>query len=190
MGIMLLYQASRPQATIWSKVSVNFGLPYFTISTSLNVIITLIISVRLLMYRRRMRKAFPSGSPGFDITHYTSIVSMLVESSALYAVVSLLFIGFYGAKSHLLNIFLPILSQVQIIAPLLIILRVANQRAWTASTATAAMTPLEFGDALERDKGSHVASSNRTNTEQPMQFLQPAKDSELDHSLTTTSSVV
>lgn len=41
---------------------------------------------------------------------------MLVESSALYAVTSLLFIGTYGAGNNISALFLPILGQTQVCA--------------------------------------------------------------------------
>jgi len=58
---------------------------------------------------------------------------MLIESSALYAAVSICFIVPYAMSHHASAVFLSVLSRVQIIAPLLIIRRVATQRALTAS---------------------------------------------------------
>jgi len=59
---------------------------------------------------------------------------MLIESSALYAVVFLLYIGPWGANSNISDFFFPVLVETQVIAPFLIILRVANRRALTSST--------------------------------------------------------
>lgn len=115
MGIMVLYQTSRPDATLWSNVAINFGLPYFIITISLNVVITSLIAVRLLVYRYRMAQAFPDGNA--SVAPYASIATLLIESSTLYAIFSLLFIGPYAAGSHLSNVFLPILTQVQVCAP-------------------------------------------------------------------------
>ncbi|KAG5644541.1 hypothetical protein DXG03_008196 [Asterophora parasitica] len=131
MGIMTIFQSSRPNATLWSKVTVDFGLPYFCLATSLNVLLTLLISSRLYLHHRMMKKA---GSVGSSVIPYASITGMLVESSVLYAVSSLLFIGTYGANNGASALFLPILSQTQIIAPLLIISRVARQRAYGSTT--------------------------------------------------------
>lgn len=52
----------------------------------------------------------PSGAVGM----YRAVVTMLVESSALYAVNSLLFVGPWGAGSHVADIFLPILAETQV----------------------------------------------------------------------------
>jgi len=45
---------------------------------------------------------------------YRTIVTMLIESSALYAITSLLFVGPYAANDYASDIFLPILAEVQV----------------------------------------------------------------------------
>ncbi|KAF5382519.1 hypothetical protein D9615_003080 [Tricholomella constricta] len=128
MGILTIFQSSRPNASLWSAVTVDFALPYFSLSASLNILfLPLLMSFRLHLHHRMTRKkGLGSAIP------YAS-VGILVESSALYAVSSLLFIATYGANNGASALFLPILSQTQIIAPLLIISRVANQRAYGSS---------------------------------------------------------
>jgi len=132
MGITLIYQTSQPDSSIWNNVAINFGLPYFSISLSLNILLTLLIVARLAMHSRNIRNAMgaPAGASGL----YQTIITVLVESCTLYAVTSLLFVAPWGAKSHVADIFLPILAEIQVIAPLLIIRRVADQRALTTNT--------------------------------------------------------
>jgi len=112
MGILFIYQTSQPNSSIWNNVAINFGLPYFSISISLNVLLTLMIVIRLVLHSRNIRSAMgaPVGISGL----YKAIVTMLIESSALYAVNSLLFIGPWGAGSHAADIFLPILAETQV----------------------------------------------------------------------------
>ena len=52
----------------------------------------------------------PAGANGL----YKTIITVLIESSALYAVNSLLFVAPWGAKSHVADIFLPILAETQV----------------------------------------------------------------------------
>lgn len=132
MGIMFIYQTSQPDSSIWSSVAISFGIPYFSISLSLNITLTLLIVTRLVLHNRNVRAAM-GAPPGFTGL-YKAIVTMLIESSALYAVSSLLFVGPWGAKSHVADIFLPILAETQVIAPLLIVRRVANQSALTSNS--------------------------------------------------------
>ena len=112
MGIITLYLASQPGSNLWHGMTVNFGLPYFTISVGLNVILTLMISARLIIHSRNIRGAM--GSTTGVNSLYRAIVTMLIESSALYAVTSLLFIGPYAANNYASDIFLPILAEVQV----------------------------------------------------------------------------
>ena len=134
MGIMALYQTSRPDSSLFSGVTVSFWLPYFTISVALNVLLTITIAWRLLLHEPNLREALGYTSGINSI--YMSAVTIPVESCAIYAALSICFIVPYAMSHHASVIFLSMLSQIQIIAPLLIIHRVATQRALTASSMT------------------------------------------------------
>lgn len=173
MGIMFIYQTSQPDSSIWSSVAINFGLPYFSISLSLNILLTLMIVSRLILHNRNIRKA--TGAPPGASGLYKTIITVLVESSTLYAVNSLLFVAPWGANSHVADIFLPILAETQVIAPLLIIRRVAKQSALTSSTIASGNArfknqgrssgsgtlpgdyPLSSVEAYGKTSGDHIA---------------------------------
>ncbi|TFK38740.1 hypothetical protein BDQ12DRAFT_605193 [Crucibulum laeve] len=129
-GILLLIQVSHSPSTIWN--SVDLGLPYFALAAACNVTITLTIATPLLLHRRRLLKTFGRGNSYSE--PYTSAAAILVESSAVYDIVAVVFIGTYAAKSDVSHLFLSTLSQVQVIAPFLVILRVARKQAWTSTT--------------------------------------------------------
>ena len=155
VGVVLLYyQATQPTLSNWSPVASSFKYPFFSISPSLNILLTIMIVTRLVLCNRSVRNS--GGAPVSTLGLYKAVITMLVESSALYAVSFILFIGPWAAESFVANIFLPILSQNQVgavllfsgiprchyilsdhgigqvIAPFLIILRVANRRALTS----------------------------------------------------------
>jgi len=111
MGIMtFIRRSSRPGTTIWNSVTFNFAVPYLSISISLNVLLTLMIVGRLVLHSRNVRIA--TGSPDGVGGWYKTTVTMLVESSALYAVSSLLVVGW--ASTGTVNAFIPILCQTQV----------------------------------------------------------------------------
>ena len=112
MGTMLIYQTSQPNSSIWNTVAIDFGVPYFSISLSLNILLTLLIVIRLAMHSKNIRNAMgaPTGTSGL----YETIITVLVESCAIYAVTSLLFVAPWGAKSHVADIFLPVLGEIQV----------------------------------------------------------------------------
>ena len=64
---------------------------YYSICLSLNILLTLMIVVHLIMHIRNLRRATGEGSNGLH-TAATTVVTMLIESYALYAVALLLFI--------------------------------------------------------------------------------------------------
>ena len=112
MGIVLIsYQISHPYNNLWNTVDVDFGLPYFSISLALNVLLTLMIVIRLILRNRDVRTALGLTGIGGSCK---AIITMLVESSALYAVTSLLYVGPWGAGNHAADIFLPCLCQIQV----------------------------------------------------------------------------
>ena len=108
MGTMLIYQASELIITSspWS------GFPYFSISLSLNTLLTLMIVIRLIRHARNTRTAMGiSGMGGVSKT----IITMLVESCALYAVTSLLVIGTWDANNPVgPGFFLSVLPETQV----------------------------------------------------------------------------
>jgi len=86
---------------------------YISISLSLNVLLTLMIVVRLLLHSWNVRTttgSAPVGTGGL----YKSIATMLIESSALFAVSSLLAIVLWAISHPLSNVFSPILAETQV----------------------------------------------------------------------------
>ena len=113
MGILLLtFEAGGQNNNTWIAVILKFGLPYLSISISLNIILTLMIVIRLLLHNRGIRAAM--GSPARIDRLYKAIVTMLIESSALYAVSSFLVIGPWVAGYRDAITFWPILTQTQV----------------------------------------------------------------------------
>jgi hypothetical protein len=112
-GIALVYfQATEPDCSSWTPGTAKLGIGYFSVTVSLNVLLTLMIVLRLLLHSRLVRDAMgpitrPSGI-------YNAVVSMLVESSTLYAVTFILFIGTWATMSPAAFIFFPILAQTQV----------------------------------------------------------------------------
>jgi len=125
-GIVLVYyQITEPTCFIWRSTSVSIGVPY-SISVSLNVFLTLMIIARLVLLTRRLQKAMnaPFRLGGL----YRAVITVVSESSAIYAAAFLLFIGTWAADNPTEYFFFPVLAQAQVIAPFLTVLRVANRK--------------------------------------------------------------
>ena len=104
MGILYIYQNGQP-GFAWSAV------PYFSISLSLNIILTLMIVIRLTLHARGVRTAMGGvGSGGLC----KAIVTMFIESCAIYSMSSVLVLAMMGAGSSAMNIFILIIAQTQV----------------------------------------------------------------------------
>ncbi|TFK24221.1 hypothetical protein FA15DRAFT_555589, partial [Coprinopsis marcescibilis] len=129
-SICLAVSMTRPGADFWSQSAVTFAIAYWSLSLALNVSLTMLISGRLFFMRRRMKKLMGSQHS----TPYLSLLNMLIESAALYSVWVIVFIGLYASNSPVQHVVFPPLGQIQGIAPLLIIFRVSQGKAWTRSS--------------------------------------------------------
>ena len=114
MGITIIYYQCSPSQDSgnWSSFDVPFTVACFSISVALNALLTLLIIVRLILHSRNMRSAM--GTTGGASGLYKTIVTMLVESSALYTIGFLLYIGSWGAQSFLVNAFSPLCAETQV----------------------------------------------------------------------------
>ena len=112
MSIALMFEISQPpNINVWNTTAVDFGLPYYSISIALNVLLTLMIIIRLILHTRNVRNAVgTAGTSGLC----KAIVTMLIESCALYNVGSLLVIGSWITGGRGTVIFFNILNQIQV----------------------------------------------------------------------------
>lgn len=149
-SIALLYLEGRSDIGFWSPKTVQFGIAYWTLSISLNIILTLMIVARLAYQKRRLTKAM--GNSHGQI--YVSISAMLVESAAIYSICGLIYLIAYARNDPFNYVVLPPQGQLQVrrldppsviicatdfrcqgVSSLLIILRVGSGQAWSRNTA-------------------------------------------------------
>jgi hypothetical protein len=114
MGILFMYETGRPTDAITIDINnmVYFGAPYFAVSFLLNSVLTTMIVVRLVLHRRNIRNVMGATAGAGEL--YKATITILVESSALFVVNYLLFIGTWATKSFIQYIFLQMLAQTQV----------------------------------------------------------------------------
>jgi len=156
MSILTIYQTAQPGASLWSQSAVSFAVPYWSLSISLNILVTIGIVYRLISMMKKVRTALSKSHAKM----YTSISAMVIESAALYSITGMIFIICYARLSNVQNIVLPILGQVMCIAPELIVLRVARGRAWSSETA-------RLGETQYGSPSRTYGSNTPTSTNQP-----------------------
>ncbi|KZT10948.1 uncharacterized protein LAESUDRAFT_693406 [Laetiporus sulphureus 93-53] len=144
---------------------INVQLAYLCISVGINILYTFLVTYRLLRIRHAIRAAL---GPEHSAT-YTSVVSMLVESAALYYVLAVVYIVPFAVHSYVSNLILLGISHVQAIAQLLIILRVAAGRAFSHEV-TSAVTQTR----VDRPAFVHVHEITTTDTPVHLPELPPS----------------
>ena len=110
MGIAFDIETASPNG-LFGSTTASFAIPYFAISLSLNIILTVMIAGRIWYYQRSVATAIG----GEFAIHYTSITTMFVESAAIYSVTSLLLLITFTMGNPINQIWLGIAPSVQVI---------------------------------------------------------------------------
>ncbi|KAL0574836.1 hypothetical protein V5O48_007134 [Marasmius crinis-equi] len=151
MSIVTMVYSTRPNASFWSTNATQFALGYYSLTVAFTILSTGLLITRLLVFRSRftrhlgraplcsvaLQSVLTQTSPEKGKQHtqkYVDISAMLIESSSLYTVWSILFLGLYVANNPVQYIFLASINEVQIISPLLILIRVFKGTAWRPCT--------------------------------------------------------
>ena len=109
MACLFAFETSSPSG-FFSKIATSFALPFFAISLSLNILLTLMIVFRLAAYRQKGRDIFGKAYG----QHYGSISTMFIESAALYTICSILLLVTYAIGHPINQIWLGISPAVQV----------------------------------------------------------------------------
>ncbi|KAJ4482073.1 hypothetical protein J3R30DRAFT_3699393 [Lentinula aciculospora] len=164
---MSLVQSALPGASFFGGQDILYAVPWLSLSCSLNAIITILITARLLRARRQLRKLMP----GDTASVYTGLIAILVESALPFTVLGIVFAVLLGKDlPEQLALSLTWGSYVGL-APQLIILRVTMGSAWCKETS-AHLTSLHFArdnDRVTQDSTLHgitydMNSHNSSNT--------------------------
>lgn len=110
MASLYGFETASPTAGLFSKSSINFALPYFAISLSLNILLTVMIVAVMLGRKRRGREIF-GDTYG---KHYTSVSTMFIESAALYSIVSILLLPTYAVQHPIYQIWFGLAPAIQV----------------------------------------------------------------------------
>ncbi|THV07197.1 hypothetical protein K435DRAFT_710547 [Dendrothele bispora CBS 962.96] len=145
MGVTFGIQTASP-AGLFAASTASFAVPYFTISMSLNIILTLLIVVKIAYHRKNIAEALPEQRDSPRL--YNLVSTMFIESAALYSIFSFLLLVTFALGHPISQIWLGLTPAVQKICSYLIIFRVARGRSWDTSTrATQASGTVSFAAA-------------------------------------------
>ncbi|KAL7278320.1 LOW QUALITY PROTEIN: hypothetical protein ACG7TL_008296 [Trametes sanguinea] len=122
-GIGLLVETAKPGAAFGQAPIIDFGTPFWSISVAMNVLTTLLIAARLV-YRRKIFYPTDNNHPRYPA--YGPEVAIFLESAALYAICSIIYIPMFAKNIPLQFPFSALLGSAASIAPHFIIIRMAN----------------------------------------------------------------
>jgi len=174
MGTLWTLQSSQPGLSFYSALPLAYGTSYYAISLGANIILTILITIRLLMHRRMVLATLPKD----HAKEYVSLMTIIVESAALYSVFAFIFLITYAVNNPINQIFLAVASFTQQIANYLIIIRVAQGRAWGKDTLATQASTLNFKkrqlvsttmstmgvETIHLDKANNESGNGSTNT--------------------------
>ncbi|KAF8507405.1 hypothetical protein JB92DRAFT_2735378 [Gautieria morchelliformis] len=164
LGICFLKQVGATSQSPWSATGINFTIPYYSMSLALNILVTILIVVRLLLFRRRINKLLGKSHGA----HYASLAAMIVESAAMYSSFALLFLVPFALHSPISQIFIQSLPPVQNVSTFLIIFRIAQGKGWSQDTITRTLAgqTTEYGRSGPREERQiRFRTINTTSTE-------------------------
>ena len=114
MGTLWTVQSSKPGLTFYSALPLAYGTAYYAISLGSNIVMTVLIMARLLIYRRTIMKTL-----GLSTEHakdYTSLATIVIESASLYSVFAILFLITYALNHPINQIFISLANSSQVSA--------------------------------------------------------------------------
>jgi len=167
MGTLWTLQSSQPGLSLYSALPLAYGTSYYTISISINIILTILIAIRLLHHRRTVLRNLSAEYA----TEYVTILTIIIESAALYSIFAIPFIVTYALNNPLNQVFLGFAQSAQQISTYLIIYRVSQGRAWSRKTSTESTKLSTMHFANKRAPSVGTDSSIQPESRSPMKHF-------------------
>ncbi|KAH9855681.1 hypothetical protein C2E23DRAFT_866755 [Lenzites betulinus] len=132
-----LYESGRPNGNYFAGVATKFGTSWNALTLSFNVIVTCLISGRIIYIGRRLG----AGNEGTQT--FTGAAAIIIESALPFTIGSLIYVITYGIGSDIAVAF-SCYAMFTAISPQLIALRVLSRRAWRKESMSSFMTTINF----------------------------------------------
>ncbi|KAF9557470.1 hypothetical protein CPC08DRAFT_710364 [Agrocybe pediades] len=144
LAIMTIIEGARPNSFILSGHAANFGVPWISLTVAFNVIVTIMISWRLVSAHYEMNGTLPEEY----VATYTGVTAIVVESALPLAISGIIFVVLYSKNHPTTSIWAGIWGVLVGISPQLITLRVAMGIAWSQNTlANGTKSKIAFAQA-------------------------------------------
>ena len=102
MGTLWTLESSHPGLSMYSAQPLAYGTAYYALSLGVNIILTVLIVARLLMYRRTHMAHLPPE----HAQQYLSLATLIIESAALYSAFAIASLVSYAIDNPISQIWL------------------------------------------------------------------------------------
>ncbi|TBU39969.1 hypothetical protein BD309DRAFT_928018 [Dichomitus squalens] len=160
-GIGLLVETAKPGAVFGEATVIDFGTPFWSLSVSMNVLTTLLIAGRLIYRRRALLDSTSKNKPS---AYYGPEVAIFLESAALYAICSIIYIPMFAKNIPLQFPFSALLGAAASIAPHFIILRMVSGE---SSRLEASVIPLQSRGGGDTEVAMNVSHAQAEGLDSP-----------------------
>ncbi|KAF8154606.1 hypothetical protein B0H34DRAFT_660832 [Crassisporium funariophilum] len=160
MSVPLLMAQTHPHDPRWASHSSPYGTVYYSLCVSLNLIITILICVRIFMMRHKAEKVLGKLQASF----YNSTITILVESGAFFTIWAVAYLISRQKCSWVEDVFLQPYTYIIAITRMLIILRMAQDRAWSKDIISAASNGIldwQVSSTSSIPLGDHLPPGNQ-----------------------------
>ncbi|KAJ7624296.1 hypothetical protein DFH06DRAFT_1059142 [Mycena polygramma] len=145
LSVMVVIQLAIPTAPL-----PPLSLAVWIVLMILPIWLTILIAGRILYHRQTMLDTL---GPEFS-KNYASISAIVVESAIPFTIISIVLLGLFGDNNTAQNLFIPLMVQVECIAPEMIVLRVVMGRAWAKGTMSGERQPSTMLFASPNKRGA------------------------------------
>ncbi|KIP04042.1 hypothetical protein PHLGIDRAFT_76637 [Phlebiopsis gigantea 11061_1 CR5-6] len=152
LAILELVTSFTPGGFFFGTSSVNFGVPYYSMTIGLNVLVTSLICFQLLSLSHQVREVLGEQNARL----YTGAIAILVESAAPYTLIGIVFLIPYARSSPVGAAVGQIWAKFTCLAPQAIIFRIVSDQAWCRDTMTQFRTADAARRACRRQESSAV----------------------------------
>ncbi|KAI0062058.1 hypothetical protein BV25DRAFT_1825922 [Artomyces pyxidatus] len=172
LAIVDIWSSGAPHGDYFAGLAVRLGIAYTATSMATNVLVTSLITGRILYIARASSKFF-----GIEIARsYAGVAAVIVESALLYTVTGIAFLVSYGMGSEISILFLSIYVMCTCVAPQLLVLRVVEGRAWKRSQFSESSPTLAFhSDKPGTPFGSSQGTRNETGIHVQLDIMRDPK---------------
>jgi len=131
--LLIIDTDTNPNAATKTRL---YGNIFYGLCVALNIMVSFLITLRLVTMRKKLEVALGRLHASF----YTSVFTILVESGAFFTLWGIVYVAARSQDHWSQDVFLQPYSYIISITRMLIVLRMAQNRAWSKDIVTAAST--------------------------------------------------